>query len=77
MPFFLWMAARYIRHRPRVSLVAAGGVAVAVAVMIMVMGITNGLHDYLIGRLLGLEAHLELLAGVDCPWRDLSRCSLL
>lgn len=67
MPFFLWMAARYIRHRPRVSLVAAGGVAVAVAVMIMVMGITNGLHDYLIGRLLGLEAHLELLAGVDLP----------
>ncbi|NLN17175.1 MAG: ABC transporter permease [Firmicutes bacterium] len=67
MPFSLWMAARYIRHRPRVSIVAAGGVAVAVAVMVIVMGITGGLHDYLIGRLLGLEAHLELLAGVDLP----------
>ncbi|MGI6035642.1 MAG: ABC transporter permease [Limnochordia bacterium] len=67
MPFSLWMAARYIFHRPRVSGVAAGGVAVAVAVMIMVMGITNGLNDYLIQRLLGLEAHLELLAGVDLP----------
>ncbi|MGI6038119.1 MAG: ABC transporter permease [Limnochordia bacterium] len=70
MPFFLHAALRYIFARPKSSLVAITGIVAAVAALLVVLGITNGLHAHLLEQLLGLEPHLELLAGIDYPLSD-------
>lgn len=65
-PFERMVAFRYLRARREegfVSVIAGfslAGIALGVATLIIVMSVMNGFRDELLGRILGLNGHLEV-----------------
>lgn len=67
-PFERMVAARYLRPRRKegfISVIAGFsflGIALGVATLIIVMSVMNGFREELLGRILGLNGHLEIYA---------------
>ena len=74
-PFERLVALRYLRARRSegfISVIAGfslAGIALGVATLIIVMSVMNGFRDELMGRILGLNGHLDVRS-VQGPLED-------
>jgi lipoprotein-releasing system permease protein len=74
-PFERLVALRYLRARRSegfISVIAGfslAGIALGVATLIIVMSVMNGFRDELMGRILGLNGHLDV-RGAQGPLED-------
>jgi len=76
------VAARYLRARRQegfISVIAGfslAGIGLGVATLIIVMAVMNGFRAELLGRILGLNGHVNIYSTVGGPLRDYDKLAL-
>ena len=75
------VATRYLRAKRREGFIsvitgfAFTGIALGVATLIIVMSVMNGFRDELLGRILGLNGHIGLMAPAGYPFNNYQAAS--
>ena len=70
------MAGRYLRARRREGFIsvitgfAFTGIALGVATLIIVMSVMNGFRHELLGRILGINGHIGIMAPNGYPFNN-------
>ena len=75
------VAKRYLRAKRKEGFIsvitgfAFTGIALGVATLIIVMSVMNGFRDELLGRILGLNGHIGLMAPAGYPFNNYQAAS--